>query len=68
LSIIVVILIIASNVTGENLMYMLNGDGTPFEMFEQFGYIGYLVGVLTMSFGIILIWFLPFIIYHKRKK
>jgi len=66
LSSIVVVLIITSNVINENLMFMLNGDGSPFEMFEQFGYIGYLIGVVTMSFGIIFIWFIPFIIYHRR--
>ncbi|AIO19183.1 Integral membrane protein [Candidatus Izimaplasma bacterium HR1] len=68
LSIIVGILIIASNASGANLMFMLNGADSPFEMFEQFGYFGYLVGVILMSFGIILIWFIPFIIYHKRQK
>lgn len=67
LTTIVIVLIIASNLTGENLMFMLNGDGSPFEMFEQFGYIGYLIGVVTMSYAIIFIWFLPFVIYHKRR-
>jgi len=65
---IVVILIITSNVINENFMYMLNGDGTPFELFEQFGYIGYLAAVIGLSFTIIFIWFIPFIVFHKKNK
>ena len=68
LSTIVVILIIASNATNANLMFMLNGDGSPFEMFEGYGYAVYLLGVVSMSFVIILIWMIPFAIYHKRNK
>ena len=65
---IVFILIIASNATGANLMFMLESDGTPFEIFEGYGYALYLLGVISMSFGIILIWMVPFAIYHKRNK
>ncbi len=67
LTTIVVILIITSNIIQENLMFMLNGDDSPFEMFEQFGYVGYLTGVILMSFVIMFIWFLPFMLYHRRK-
>ncbi len=68
LSIVVVILIIASNTTGYNLMYMLRSDGTPFEIFEGYGYIVYLLGVISLSFIVIFIWFLPFMFYHKIEK
>jgi len=66
LTIIVFILIIASNITNENLMYMLNADDTPFSMFEGNGYFLYLLGVISMSFGIIFVWFTPFMLYHRK--
>ena len=61
-------MIIASNASGYNLMYMLNGDGSPFEMFEGGAYALYLLGVITMSFAIIFIWFVPWIFYNKKNK
>lgn len=67
LTTIVIILIITSNVTGKNLMFMLNGAGSPFEMFEGGSYFMYLFGVITMSFSIIFIWFIPWIFYHRVK-
>ena len=68
LSIIVLILIITSNITNANLMFMLRSDGTPFEIFEGYGYAVYLIGVISLSFIVIFIWFLPFMLYHRRNK
>ncbi len=68
LTIIVFILIATSNIFDINFMFMLNGAGTPFEVFEPFGYLGYLIGVILLSFSIIYIWYIPFMIYHKSHK
>jgi len=56
------LMIIGSQLTGENLMYMLNGDGTPFTMFEGNGYFLYLLGVISLSFVLMTVWYLPFAI------
>lgn len=61
-------MILFSNLTQENLMFMLNSDGTPFSIFEGHGYLLYLTGVILLSLSIMCVWYLPFYIYHKRKK
>ena len=65
---IVIILIVISNITNENLMYMLDADGTPFSIFEGHGYAVYLIGVISLSFAIVFIWFTPFLIARKYQK
>lgn len=61
------LLIIISNLTSENLMFMLESDGTPFSMFEGHGYFIYLLGVIVLAFVLTLIWYVPFFIYHRKK-
>lgn len=68
LTVITFILTILSNLTNKNLMYTLSGDGSPFEMFESFGYPLYLTGVVLTTILFMFIWYIPFIIYHKRTK
>ncbi len=66
LSIIALLMIIFSNLLNENLMFMLNSEGTPFSMFEGHGYFIYLLGVITLSFIITSFMYLPFWIYHRK--
>lgn len=56
------LMILLSNLTGENLMFMLNADGTPFSIFEGNGYFVYLVGVIGLSFILVTLWYLPFLL------
>lgn len=65
LVIIVIILAVISNLTNENLMFMLESEGTPFSIFEGHGYFVYMLGVVSLSFAIIFVWFIPFLIVHK---
>ena len=65
---ITLILIIISNITKRNLMFMLDADGTPFTMFEGHGYGFYLIGVITLSFAIVFVWGIPFYLYHRKKQ
>ena len=63
-----VILILFSNITNKNLMFMLNSEGTPFSIFEGHGYVLYLTGVILLSFCICTIWYIPFIFINKNIK
>lgn len=60
-----VLLIIISNLTQKNLMFMLRSDGTPLEIFEGYGYAIYLLGTISLSIAIITIWYIPFIFVHR---
>jgi hypothetical integral membrane protein (TIGR02206 family) len=68
LYIVAFILTVLSNVTHQNLMFMLRSDGTPFSMFEGHGYFLYLVGVVSLSSMITIIWYLPFYYINKRQR
>lgn len=68
LIIVSVVLAIISNLTNENLMFMLESGGTPLSIFEGYGYAVYLLGVVSLSAGIILLWFTPFLIVEKLHK
>lgn len=65
---ITILMIILSNLFQENLMFMLESDGTPFSMFEGHGYALYLIGVISLSFVIMTVWFTPFLIRNKILK
>lgn len=65
---VVIILIVLSNSLNENLMFMLESEGTPFSIFEGHGYAIYLIGVIALSFAIIFVWFTPFLLFHKIHK
>ncbi|MBN2540089.1 MAG: TIGR02206 family membrane protein [Bacilli bacterium] len=60
------LMILFSQLTQRNLMFMLNSEGTPFEIFEGGGYLLYLLGVIATAVTMMFIWFLPFWLYHKK--
>ncbi len=63
---ITIVLIIISNLTGKNLMFMLESEGSPFSIFEGYGYAVYLAGAISLSFIIVTVWYLPFLFLNKR--
>jgi hypothetical integral membrane protein (TIGR02206 family) len=65
---ITIILIVISNITNRNLMFMLESEGTPFSIFEGHGYFLYLAGVISLSFIICTAWYLPFLLFNKKSK
>lgn len=62
------VLIAVSNLTDKNLMFMLNGEDTPFQIFEGHGYFLYLVQVIGLSLVLMTVWYLPFYFVHKLQK
>lgn len=67
LSIITVILTIASFATNSNLMFLRESEGTPLSMFEGGPYIFYLIGTITLALTVMTTWHIPWIIYHKKQ-
>lgn len=57
-----------SNLTGENLMFMLRSDGTPLSMFEGGPYIFYVIGTIVLSFVVMAVWMVPFHVTSKQTK
>ncbi len=66
LSAVTLILIILSNLTHRNLMFMLNSEGTPLSMFEGHGYALYLLGVIGLSVAVMAVWYIPFGFVNQR--
>ncbi len=66
LLLITAIMILLSQLSQENLMFMLDSEGTPFSIFEGHGYLLYLVGVILTATMMMFIWYLPLFFYHKK--
>ncbi len=66
LVIITLILVILSNLTQENLMFMLESEGTPFSAFEGYGYFIYLAGVILTALAMTFVWYIPFYFVQKK--
>ncbi len=68
LLIITLSLALISHLSNLNLMFTLNGDGTPFEMFEGNGYFMYLMHVILSALVFMTVWYLPFFFYWRKQK
>jgi len=45
--------------TDANFMFVMEADGTPFEIFEGHGYPLYLTGVVALGLAVMFAWYLP---------
>ncbi|MGD9909813.1 MAG: TIGR02206 family membrane protein [Candidatus Izemoplasmatales bacterium] len=53
--------------TNANFLFLINSAGTPFEIFEGYGYGIYLLGIVSLSILVEIIWFLPIYFFTKNK-
>ena len=49
-----------------NYMYLLFPADTPFSIFEGKGYFLYLIGCLSLTTVIMILWYLPIHFFNKR--
>jgi len=60
LSAIVFVFVLPVNwLTGANFLFVIRADGTPFEIFEGYGYPLYLSGVVCLSLIVMYLWYIP---------
>ena len=60
------VIIPINNIFDMNYMYLLYPADTPFSIFDGHGYILYLVGCLSLTTVIMILWFIPLHYYNKR--
>lgn len=60
------VIIPINNIFDMNYMYLLYPADTPFSIFEGNGYFLYLVGCLSLTTVIMILWYLPIHFYNKR--
>jgi len=67
LALVLFVIIPVNNIFDMNYMYLLYPGDTPFSIFKGHGYFLYLVGCLSLTTVIMILWYLPIHFYNKRK-
>ena len=60
------VIIPVNNIFDMNYMYLLYPADTPFSIFKGHGYFLYIVGCLSLTTVIMILWYLPIHFYNKR--
>ena len=60
------VIIPINNIFNMNYMYLLFPADTPFSIFEGKGYFLYLIGCLSLTTVIMILWYLPIHFFNKR--
>ena len=63
-----VTLLLINLILNTNFFYLVESDGTPFEIFEGNGQRLYLIGIYITVSLLMSIWYLPFYVYNKKHK
>ena len=67
LTLVLFVIIPVNNIFDMNYMYLLFPADTPFSIFKGHGYFLYIVGCLSLTTVIMILWYLPIHFYNKRK-
>lgn len=68
LALVLFVIIPVNNIFNMNYMYLLFPADTPFSIFKGHGYFLYIVGCLSLTTVIMILWYLPIHFYNKLKK
>ena len=67
LAIVLIVIIPVNNIFNMNYMYLLFPADTPFSIFSGRNYLFYIVGCLSLTTIVMLLWYLPIHIYNHKK-
>jgi len=67
LAFVLIVIIPVNNIFDMNYMYLLFPADTPFTIFGEHGYFLYIIGCLSLTTVIMILWYLPIHVYNYRR-